>query len=60
MITTAAIGVCAGIPLVYELDADLKPVAVEGCMPGLKHRYVADPAVVKAMMDKVANQGKAK
>jgi len=39
-----------GIPLVYELDADLKPV---------KHYYVADEAQVKAAMDKVAAQGKA-
>ena len=41
----------AGIPLVYELDADLKPV---------KHYYLADEAQVKAAMEKVANQGKAK
>jgi len=40
-----------GIPLVYELDAKLKPV---------KHYYLADEAAVKAAMDKVAAQGKAK
>ena len=40
-----------GIPLVYELDADLKPV---------KHYYVASEEQVKAAMDKVAAQGKAK
>lgn len=40
-----------GIPLVYELDADLKPV---------KHYYVADEAAVQAAVDKVAAQGKAK
>lgn len=40
-----------GIPLVYELDDDLKPI---------KHFYLADEAAVKAAMDKVANQGKAK
>jgi len=40
-----------GIPLVYELDEDLKPV---------KHYYVADEEAVKAAMDKVAAQGKAK
>lgn len=39
-----------GIPLVYELDGDLKP---------LKHYYLGDPAAVKAATDKVANQGKA-
>jgi len=40
-----------GIPLVYELDHNLNPI---------KHYYVADEAQVKAAMDKVANQGKAK
>lgn len=40
-----------GIPLVYELDENIKPV---------KHYYLADEAQVKAAMEKVANQGKAK
>eukprot|EP01127_Copromyxa_protea_P002361 TRINITY_DN12241_c0_g1_i1.p1 TRINITY_DN12241_c0_g1~~TRINITY_DN12241_c0_g1_i1.p1 ORF type:complete len:254 (+),score=83.90 TRINITY_DN12241_c0_g1_i1:58-819(+) len=40
-----------GIPLVYELDADLKPI---------KHYYLADEEVVKAALSAVANQGKAK
>lgn len=40
-----------GIPLVYELDADLRPV---------KHYYLADEATVKAAIEAVANQGKAK
>ncbi len=40
-----------GIPLVYELDKDLKPI---------KHYYLGDPEKVKAAMDAVANQGKAK
>ncbi len=40
-----------GIPLVYELDGDLKPI---------KHYYLGDPDVVKQAMQKVANQGKAK
>ncbi|PAA91186.1 hypothetical protein BOX15_Mlig020685g2, partial [Macrostomum lignano] len=40
-----------GIPLVYELDKDLKPV---------KHYYLASEAEVKAAMERVANQGKAK
>jgi len=40
-----------GIPLVYDLDENLKPV---------KHYYLADEAQVKAAMEKVANQGKAK
>jgi len=40
-----------GMPLVYELDADLKPV---------KRYYLVDPEKVKAAMDAVAAQGKKK
>jgi 2,3-bisphosphoglycerate-dependent phosphoglycerate mutase len=40
-----------GMPLVYELDDNLKP---------LKHSYLGDPARVKAAMEAVASQGKAK
>lgn len=40
-----------GLPLVYELDDDLKP---------LKNYYLGDPEEVKKAMDAVANQGKAK
>jgi 2,3-bisphosphoglycerate-dependent phosphoglycerate mutase len=39
-----------GMPLVYELDEDLKP---------LKHYYLGDPAAVEAAMLAVANQGRA-
>jgi 2,3-bisphosphoglycerate-dependent phosphoglycerate mutase len=40
-----------GIPLVYELDDKLKPI---------KHYYIGDPEKVKAAMESVASQGKAK
>ena len=40
-----------GMPLVYELDDQLKP---------LNRYYLGDPAKVKAAMDAVANQGKKK
>jgi len=40
-----------GMPLVYELDKDLKPV---------KHYYLGDPEEVKKAMEAVASQGKAK
>lgn len=39
------------MPLVYELDKDLKPV---------KHYYLGDPEAVAKAMASVANQGKAK
>jgi 2,3-bisphosphoglycerate-dependent phosphoglycerate mutase len=40
-----------GMPLVYELDDDLKPI---------RHYYLGDPAKVQAAMDAVAAQGKKK
>jgi 2,3-bisphosphoglycerate-dependent phosphoglycerate mutase len=40
-----------GIPLVYELDAQLRP---------LRHYYLGDPARVQQAMAAVAAQGKAK
>ena len=40
-----------GIPLVYELDANLKPI---------KHYYLGDQAAIEAAMKAVANQGKVK
>ncbi len=40
-----------GVPLVYELDADLKPI---------KHYYLGDQEALAAKMAAVANQGKAK
>ncbi len=40
-----------GVPLVYELDDELKPIS---------HRYLGDQAAIEAAMAAVANQGKAK
>jgi 2,3-bisphosphoglycerate-dependent phosphoglycerate mutase len=40
-----------GVPLVYELDGELKPV---------RHYYLGDPQAVEAAMQAVANQGRAK
>ena len=40
-----------GMPLVYELDADLKPI---------NRQYLGDPEAVAKAMEAVANQGKAK
>lgn len=40
-----------GMPLVYELDDELKPI---------RHYYLGDPEKVAAAMDAVAKQGKAK
>ncbi|MEA3192579.1 MAG: 2,3-bisphosphoglycerate-dependent phosphoglycerate mutase [Betaproteobacteria bacterium] len=40
-----------GVPLVYELDANLKPI---------KHAYLGDPAEIEKRIAAVAAQGKAK
>ena len=40
-----------GVPLVYELDADLKPI---------KHYYLGDQEAIAAAMNAVASQGKSK
>lgn len=40
-----------GVPLVYELDDDLKP---------MKHYYLGDQEAIEAAANAVANQGKAK
>jgi 2,3-bisphosphoglycerate-dependent phosphoglycerate mutase len=45
-----ALNIPTGIPLVYELDAELKP---------LGSRYLGDPAAVKKAAEAVANQTKA-
>jgi len=45
------VNIPTGQPLVYELDADLRPI---------RHRYLGDPAAIEAAMAAVAAQGKAK
>ncbi|MEN6408692.1 MAG: 2,3-diphosphoglycerate-dependent phosphoglycerate mutase [Anaerolineaceae bacterium] len=40
-----------GVPLVYELDEDLKPI---------RHYYLGDQEAIQKAMEAVANQGKAK
>ena len=46
-----SVNIPTGIPLVYELDADLNQV---------KHYYLGDEAEIKKAMEAVAAQGKAK
>ncbi len=45
-----SLNIPTGIPLIYELDDDLKPI---------QHYYLGDPEAVKKATDAVANQGKA-
>lgn len=46
-----SLNIPTGVPLVYELDENLKP---------LKHYYLGDQDAIKKAMEAVANQGKAK
>ena len=45
------VNIPTGIPLVYELDEELRPI---------KHYYLGDPEDVKRAMQQVASQGKVK
>lgn len=45
------VNIPTGIPLVYELDADLRPI---------RNYYLGDQEAIKAAQDAVASQGKAK
>lgn len=46
-----SLNIPTGIPLIYELDSDLKP---------LKHYYLGDPEVIKKAISSVADQTKKK
>ncbi|MCA1588862.1 MAG: 2,3-diphosphoglycerate-dependent phosphoglycerate mutase [Acidobacteria bacterium] len=45
------LNVPTGVPLVYELDENVKPI---------QSRYLGDPAAIKAAQQAIANQGKVK
>ena len=47
----AELNIPTGVPLVYELDADLKPI---------KHYYLGDQEAINAKINAVANQDKVK
>ena len=47
----ADLNIPTGVPLVYELDKDLKP---------LKHYYLGDPDEIARQIEAVANQAKKK
>ena len=49
--TILGLNIPTGVPLVYDLDADLKPI---------KSEYLGDPEAIKQMMAAVAKQGSAK
>ena len=45
------VNIPTGVPLVYELDADLRPIRSD---------YLGDPEQIKAAAEAVAKQGAAK
>ncbi|MBA4312241.1 MAG: 2,3-diphosphoglycerate-dependent phosphoglycerate mutase [Chlorobiaceae bacterium] len=49
--TIVGLNIPTGVPLVYELDKNLKPI---------KHYYLGDQEEIQKQMQAVANQGKAK
>lgn len=51
-------GAPAGVPLVYELDDDLKVIPHKDAIAPLQGRYLGDLAAVKARIEGVANQTK--
>jgi len=56
----AGLEIPTGTPLVYELDADLKPIANAEAMAPLKFgRYLGDAEKIKAAAEAVKNQTKA-
>ena len=49
-----------GVPLVYKLDSDLKPIRGEGTVGPLSGEFLGDPEAIAAAQKAVANQGAAK
>jgi 2,3-bisphosphoglycerate-dependent phosphoglycerate mutase len=47
----AGLNIPTGVPLVYELDEQLKPI---------RHFYLGDPDEIARQIEAVANQGKAR
>lgn len=45
-----------GVPLVYTLDDDMKPLPQEGAAAPLAGKYLVDEAALKAKVDEVKNQ----
>ena len=48
----------SGIPLVYRLDKDLRPIKSEDAVPPLTGRFLVDPEELRRKQEEVANQSK--
>lgn len=51
-----SVEVPTGIPLVYDLDRELKPIIAEGSVAPLSGAFLGDAEAIKAAQDKVAKQ----
>mmetsp|Transcript_2297 Transcript_2297/g.6873 ORF Transcript_2297/g.6873 Transcript_2297/m.6873 type:complete len:282 (+) Transcript_2297:67-912(+) len=54
------VNIPTGIPLLYHLDEDLKPIKLDNAAEFLSGKYLGDPEQVAAAAAAVAAQGKAK
>lgn len=52
--------VSAGVPLVYELDKNLKPIAHPDAIPPLSARYLGDVSGIRARIEAVKAQTQTK
>ncbi|EDQ88007.1 uncharacterized protein MONBRDRAFT_37669 [Monosiga brevicollis MX1] len=55
-----ALDVPTGVPLFYEFDENMKPIKQEGAAEHLSGRYLIDEETLKAKIEEVKNQTKAK
>jgi len=53
-----SLNIPTGVPLVYELDADLRPIKHPDAIAPLSGRYVGDQADIKRRIEGVVNQTK--
>jgi 2,3-bisphosphoglycerate-dependent phosphoglycerate mutase len=55
-----ALNIPTGVPLVYNFDQDWRPIKHPQAMSGLSGRYLGDQDAIRASIEGVANQSKAK
>ena len=55
-----SLNIPTGVPLVYTFDAQWRPIKHADAMSGLSGRYLGDQAAIRASIEGVANQSKAK
>lgn len=56
--TIAELNIPTGVPLVYELDDELKPIPQQGAISPLTGRYLGDQDAIRSRIEGVKNQTK--